>query len=142
MIAARLLQVAALGEVLLPEGVLPAEQAFHHRRKTGRYRLISEGMTPLPKYNRGKKKTKIPREFTVENHGSICSLRPLTDSGRAWVNKNIGADMDSNHIGRRLFWSRASSIKSSPAFANMGWWCDEQGTTLLGHLSRPRLRRR
>ncbi len=37
-----------------------------------------------------KKKTKW--DFRVEFHGAIILVVPLTRSGRAWVNKNIGAD--------------------------------------------------
>ena len=37
-----------------------------------------------------KKKTKW--DFRVEYHGSICLLVPLSGPGRAWLNKNIGAD--------------------------------------------------
>jgi hypothetical protein len=37
-----------------------------------------------------KEKTKW--DFRVEHHGSICLLVPLSGPGRAWVNKNIGAD--------------------------------------------------
>ena len=37
-----------------------------------------------------KKKTKW--DFRVEFHGAIILLVPLTRSGCAWVNKNIGAD--------------------------------------------------
>jgi hypothetical protein len=44
-----------------------------------------------------KKKTKW--DFRVEFHGSICLLVPLTRSGCAWVNKNIGADN-----GFQLYW--------------------------------------
>ncbi len=36
------------------------------------------------------KKTKW--DFRVEHHGSVCLLVPLSGPGRAWVNKNIGAD--------------------------------------------------
>jgi hypothetical protein len=37
-------------------------------------------------------KKKIKWDFRVEFHGSICLLVPLSGPGRAWVNKNIGAD--------------------------------------------------
>jgi hypothetical protein len=37
-----------------------------------------------------KKKTNW--DFRVEFHGSIVLLIPLTRSGCAWANKNIGAD--------------------------------------------------
>jgi hypothetical protein len=40
-----------------------------------------------------KKKTAIPQaDFTVENHGSICLLRPLNDAACDWVQAHIGAD--------------------------------------------------
>jgi len=37
-----------------------------------------------------KKRIAIPQDFTVENHGSTSLLRPLNDSGRAWIAENIG----------------------------------------------------
>jgi hypothetical protein len=34
----------------------------------------------------------IPPDFVLENHGSICLLRPLTPSAVAWVEEHIGPD--------------------------------------------------
>lgn len=31
-------------------------------------------------------------DFSLENYGSILLLRPLSDSGRAWVEEHIGRD--------------------------------------------------
>jgi hypothetical protein len=31
-------------------------------------------------------------DFSVENHGSIFLLRPLTDSAKSWVEEHIGED--------------------------------------------------
>lgn len=31
-------------------------------------------------------------DFSFCNHGSICTLTPLTDAGREWVAENIGDD--------------------------------------------------
>ena len=35
---------------------------------------------------------RIPLDFVLENHGSICLLRPLTSSAVAWVEEHIGQD--------------------------------------------------
>jgi hypothetical protein len=35
---------------------------------------------------------RIPLDFVLENHGSICILRPLTPSAVAWVEEHIGPD--------------------------------------------------
>ena len=44
-----------------------------------------------------KKKTKW--DFRIEFHGAIILLVPLTRSGCAWADKNIGADN-----GYQLYW--------------------------------------
>jgi len=31
-------------------------------------------------------------DFTVEDHGSIFLVRPLSDSAKEWINENIGYD--------------------------------------------------
>lgn len=33
---------------------------------------------------------KIGPDFVIENHGSICFLRPMTRAARAWVEEHIG----------------------------------------------------
>jgi hypothetical protein len=35
---------------------------------------------------------KLSLDFRLENHGSICFLRPLNRSAVEWVNERIGAD--------------------------------------------------
>ncbi len=37
-------------------------------------------------------KKKAKWDFRVEFHGAILLLVPLSKSGRAWIDKNIGAD--------------------------------------------------
>lgn len=31
-------------------------------------------------------------DVVVENYGTLCLLRPVTDAGTAWLDENIGAD--------------------------------------------------
>ncbi len=35
---------------------------------------------------------KIPADSTVENHGSIFLLKPLTPSATSWIEEHIGQD--------------------------------------------------
>ena len=35
---------------------------------------------------------RIPLDFVLENHGSICLLKPLTPSATAWIEEHIGQD--------------------------------------------------
>lgn len=36
--------------------------------------------------------TSRPVDFNFENHGSLCLLRPLTQSAADWANEHIGRD--------------------------------------------------
>lgn len=38
---------------------------------------------------RTKPAPKVVYDVAVENHGTIALIRPLTDSGRTWVEENI-----------------------------------------------------
>jgi hypothetical protein len=35
------------------------------------------------------KKTLVPPDIIVENHGSVALLRPMTDAGREWIDENV-----------------------------------------------------
>ena len=47
--------------------------------------FIGSGSSPT--HSRG-----IPLDFILENHGSICILRPLTPSAVAWAEEHIGQE--------------------------------------------------
>lgn len=60
------------------------------------------------------------QDFTVEHRGSIVLLRPNTPDGIDWANAKIGKTTVSSLTGRRLFWSRATSLRSSMTFIKTG----------------------
>lgn len=37
-------------------------------------------------------RAKSATDFIVENHGSICLLRPISSAAEEWVNEHIGED--------------------------------------------------
>jgi hypothetical protein len=45
-------------------------------------------------------------DFTFENHGSICLLRPLNDSARAWMDEHLPMDTPETQ-----FWGDAIVIE-------------------------------
>jgi hypothetical protein len=34
----------------------------------------------------------VPRDFTVENHGTICLVQPLTPAAARWIDENVAGD--------------------------------------------------
>jgi hypothetical protein len=41
-------------------------------------------------------------DIEIENHGSIMLLRPVSDSGRAWVEENVYQDDETQYWGNAL----------------------------------------
>ena len=42
-------------------------------------------------------------DFSVENHGSIFLVHPLTDAAREWISENVAPDSQ--------FWGRALAVE-------------------------------
>lgn len=52
-------------------------------------------------------------DFLSTNHGTVISLRPVTDAGTAWAVENIALDADLEpviHVEARMFLDTATAL--------------------------------
>ena len=62
-------------------------------------------------------------DFTVENHGSIFLLQPLTSAAQTWVDENIPED--AQYFGTAVAVEHRYIVTSSTAFRAMLWRSSE-----------------